>query len=38
MEALEWRRTNVPVRTMHEHFAALFDFYAGIVARQPQPA
>lgn len=31
MEALQWRRTNSPVRTMREHFAALFDHYQTIV-------
>lgn len=38
MEALQWRRTNAPVRTMREHFAQLFDHYAGIVERRLQPA
>lgn len=36
MEALQWRRTNSPVRTMREHFAALFGHYQTIVdARVP---
>lgn len=36
MEALQWRRTNSPVRTMREHFAALFSHYQAIVeARVP---
>jgi len=36
MEALQWRRTHAPVRTMRQHFAALFDHYQAIVdARVP---
>lgn len=31
MEALQWRCTNAPVRTMREHFAALFGHYQTIV-------
>ena len=31
MEALQWRRTNAPVRTMRQHFAALFANYQAIV-------
>ncbi|MCC6926558.1 glycosyltransferase [Novosphingobium sp.] len=38
MEALQWRRTDAPVRTMREHFAQLFNHYAGIVERRLQPA